>query len=159
MSDGGATDAIFNVCPLQEKYIAANKLYYFTFVDLEIACQRKFYGGPQEASDRGMCCACHPVHVLQGPESSSTPVCHGSFSTLMTWCSSWKPRSAPQVKTWEASMKSKWLRVNMKKTRFLVSGVGHGVPKKYASIPVMYALVLVTSPVHALGPQGVQWHY
>ena len=36
----GTTDAIFVVWQLQEKYIAANKLLYFAFVDLEKAFDR-----------------------------------------------------------------------------------------------------------------------
>ena len=31
----GTTDAIFIICQLQEKYLAANKPLYFAFVDLE----------------------------------------------------------------------------------------------------------------------------
>ena len=45
----GNTDAIFIICQLQEKYIAANKLLYFAFVDLEKAFDMevgKFFGGP-----------------------------------------------------------------------------------------------------------------
>ena len=37
MSGRGTTDAIFIVCQLQEKHSAANKPFYMTFVDLEIA--------------------------------------------------------------------------------------------------------------------------
>ena len=36
----GTTDAIFIICQLQEKYIAANKPLYFAFVDLEKAFDR-----------------------------------------------------------------------------------------------------------------------
>ena len=36
----GTTDAIFIICQLQEKYIAANKPLYFAFVDLEKAFNR-----------------------------------------------------------------------------------------------------------------------
>ena len=36
----GTTDAIFIVCQLQEKYIAAKKLLYFAFVDIEKAFDR-----------------------------------------------------------------------------------------------------------------------
>ena len=45
---GGATDAIFIIHQLQEKYIAANKPLYFDFVDLEKALTAypgKFFGG------------------------------------------------------------------------------------------------------------------
>ena len=44
----GTTDAIFIIRQLQ-KYIAANKLLYFAFVDLEKAFDMevgKFFGGP-----------------------------------------------------------------------------------------------------------------
>ena len=37
MSGRGTTDAIFIVCQLQEKHLAANKLLYMAFVDLEKA--------------------------------------------------------------------------------------------------------------------------
>ena len=40
VSGRGTTDVIFVVCQLQEKYIAANKLLYFAFVDLEKALDR-----------------------------------------------------------------------------------------------------------------------
>ena len=36
MSGCGITDAIFIICQLQEKHLAANKLLYMAFVDLEI---------------------------------------------------------------------------------------------------------------------------
>ena len=48
-----------------------------------------------------------------------------------------------KLKAWKAGMESKELHVNMKKTRFLVSGVGHAVVKLYlASTPVLPALEL-----------------
>ena len=37
MSGRGTTDAIFIVCQLQEKHLAANKPLYMAFVDLEKA--------------------------------------------------------------------------------------------------------------------------
>ena len=40
MSGRGTTDAIFIVRQLQEKHLAANKLLYMAFVDLEIAFDR-----------------------------------------------------------------------------------------------------------------------
>ena len=52
---------------------------------------------------------------------SSTLVCHGSFSTLMTWCSLWTPRR---------SVAGKGLCLNTKKTKFLVSGVCNDVLTK-----------------------------
>ena len=53
-------------------------------------------------------------------------VCHWGFSTLMTWCSS----RTPTQQEWISK-----LRVNMKKVKFPVSGVGHGVRKKSGKYP------------------------
>ena len=41
----------------------------------------------------------------------------------------------PKLKAWEAGMESKRLHVNIKKTKFLVSAVGHDVPKKSGKYP------------------------
>ena len=79
----GTTDAIFIVCQLQEKYIAAKKVLYFAFVDLEKA----FDSVPRRVLwwGWGMGCACHAGHVLQCPES-----CAGPWSAQRgVWCRSW----------------------------------------------------------------------
>ena len=82
----GTTHAIFVVCQLQQKYIAANKLLYFASVDFEKAFDR----------------------VLM----------------KVQW---WANESISNFKAWKAGMEGKWIRVNTKKTKFLVSGVGQGV--------------------------------
>ena len=69
----GTTDTMFIVHQLQEKYLAAKKLLYFTFVDLKpSSCVKE---GPvvglKDPRGRGIGCACHPGHVLQGPGSCS----------------------------------------------------------------------------------------
>ena len=61
----GTTDAIFIICQLQEKCIAAaNKQLYFAFVDLEKAFDRVprkvLCWGLEEPGCGRMSCACHP---------------------------------------------------------------------------------------------------
>ena len=66
-----ATDAIFIVRQLQEKYIAAKKLLYIAFVDLERAFdhvpRKVIWWVLRSLGGQGMGCAGHPGHVLQGP--------------------------------------------------------------------------------------------
>ena len=45
-----------------------------------------------------------------------------------------------KLKAWKTGMESKGLHVNMKKTKFLVSGVGHDVPKKSGKYPCAVCL-------------------
>ena len=53
-----------------------------------------------------------------------------------------------KLNAWKASMGSKRLHVNMKKIKFLVPGVGHGMLKKSGSTPVLVAAVVsaITPP-------------
>ena len=71
--------------------------------------------------------------------ASSALVCHGSFSMLMTCCSSQTPRRSVspklKLKAWKAGMESKGLRFNMKKTKFMVSGVDLDVLQKSGKYP------------------------
>ena len=72
------------------------------------------------------------------PRVSSTLVYHGSFSMLMTWCSSQTSKRSVSPSTRRGTttgMESKGLRVNMKKTKFLVSGDGHDVLQKSGKYP------------------------
>ena len=68
----GTTDALYMVRQLQEKYIAANKLFYFAFVDFEKAFDRvpkKDLWWALRSLVVGMGCDCHPGHVLKCPDS------------------------------------------------------------------------------------------
>ena len=79
---------------VQERYIAANKLLYLAFVDNgksfgRVPCTeegpRVWLKGPR---GRGMCCECHPGHVLQCLVS-----CVGKWSVHWgvgrgSWCAS-----------------------------------------------------------------------
>ena len=96
------TDAIFIVRQQQEKYIANNKLPYFAFVDLEKAFDHVPRKVPWWALRR-LGVKDWAVRIIQ--------------------CIS-------KLKAWEAGVESKGLHVNMKKTKFLVSGDGHDVLKK-----------------------------
>ena len=70
---GGTTGSIFVVRQLQEKYIAANKLRYFTVVDpqesFDHISRKVLWWALKEPQGCGMGCACHSRHVLQFPES------------------------------------------------------------------------------------------
>ena len=59
--------------------------------------------------------------------TSFAPMCPGSFSTLMTWCSLWNNLGNVSLSSrpgaWKAGMESKGLHVNVKKTKLLVSWV------------------------------------
>ena len=86
---------------------------------------------------------------------SSALVFHGSFSLLMTWCF--------VHKAWQACTESKALHVNMKKTKFMVYGVGLDVLKTSGKCTCVSAgRVSTTSHVlslQAVGPQDVQQHH
>ena len=67
---------------------------------------------------------------------SSARVCHGSFSTLMTWSSSdTQEEFISELKAWKAGMESKGTYVKMKKNKFLVFGDGHYVLMKSGKYP------------------------
>ena len=63
----GTTDTIFIIRHLQEKYIAANKPLYFTFVDLGFrpSTQENSLVGLEELGSGGVGCTCHPAHVYR----------------------------------------------------------------------------------------------
>ena len=71
--------------------------------------------------------------------ASSALVCHGSFSILIAWCSSQTPRRSnvvsPRLKALTAGMECKGLRVNMKKTKFMVNGADLDVLQKSDNYP------------------------
>ena len=73
MPGRGTADAIFVVRQQQEKYIAANKLLHFAFIDLEKArdlVPRKVpWWASKEPLVLGIGCVCHAGQVLQCPES------------------------------------------------------------------------------------------
>ena len=155
-------------------YIAANKLLYFAFIDLEKA----FDYVPRKViwwALRSLGVKERAVSVIQGIYSnarvlcvsmvstvrssawelalflahcssswcwrqlcvSSAQVCLGGFFTWMTWCSSWTPRKSVslKLKEWKSGMESRGLCVNMKETKFLVSGHRHDVLKKSGKYP------------------------
>ena len=67
MSGRGTTDAIFIVRQLQEKHLAANKLLYMAFVDLEKSIRSGPTGchlvGNAKIRNRRVASAPCPVHV------------------------------------------------------------------------------------------------
>ena len=72
----GTTDAIFIIRQSKEKYIAANKLLYFAFVDLEKAffrpsTQESSLVGLEEFGSGGVGCMCHPGHVIPMSKAAS----------------------------------------------------------------------------------------
>ena len=73
-------------------------------------------------------------------------VCNGSFFMRMTWCSSQTPgkESISKHKAWKAGMKNKGLRVNMTKTKFMVSGVDLDVLQKSGKYCVVLSAVRVS---------------
>ena len=102
----GITDAIFIFHQLKEKYIAAKKLLYFAFVE-ECVIQGMYSNAWSHMPVNGQCNEEFGVgvgvhqHSILSPllfilvlEAcvSSAPVYHGSFSKLMTWCSSQTPK-------------------------------------------------------------------
>ena len=164
---GGTTDAIVIVRQLQEKYIAAKKLLYFAFVDLEKAFDRvprkilwwamrklgieewairviqgiysnarsRVRVNRQYSKEFGV-----GVGVHQGSELSplffimvlETLSCE--FSLVVPWeilyaddlviIADSMGECITKLKAWKANMEEKGLRVNMKKTKILVSGLG-----------------------------------
>ena len=68
-----------------------------------------------------------------------------------------------KLKAWQVGMESKELHVNMKKTKFLVSGVG--CRQEIWQVPrccLLYGCRQQLNPVltmHAVGAQEVQWHH
>ena len=116
----GTTDTIFVVFQLQE-YIAANKLVYFAFVDLGKAfdcVSRKVLWWALESLRVMEWAVCHSGHVLQCSES-----CTGHWSP--------QEECISKLNAWKTGMESKGLLISMKKTRFLVSGPGQDVLKKF----------------------------
>ena len=74
--------------------------------------------------------------------TSFSLVCHGNFSMLMTWCSSWTSRR-------NASPTSRHGRLvwKLKNTKFMVSSVGLDVQRNLVNIPVLPAARLsATTP-------------
>ena len=70
--------------------------------------------------------------------ASSAMVCHESFSMLMSddlMLIAVTQEYISKLKAWKASMESKGLRVNMKKTKFMVSGVDLDVLQKSGKYP------------------------
>ena len=66
-----------------------------------------------------------------------------------------------KLKVWKAGMESEGLHVNMRKTKFLVSGDGHDVLKKSVKYPCALSCSGVEQlhpvlTVYAVGPQEVQ---
>ena len=70
-----------------------------------------------------------------------------------------------KLKAWKAGMESKELHVNMKKTKFLVSGGDQDVLQKSDKYPcavccsgVSRNSILCSQLMYAVGPQDMQWH-
>ena len=150
----GTTDAIFVVRQLQEKYLAANKRLYMSFIDLEKAFDRvprkviwwalrKL--GVEEWIVRlvqGMYAnARSPVHVVEGYSEEfevKVGVHQGSvLSPLLfiivlealsrEFCSGVSEsleESVRRLLTWKEEMEKKGLRVNAGKTKIMICGTG-----------------------------------
>ena len=64
-----------------------------------------------------------------------------------------------KLNAWKDGRESKWLHVNMKKTKFLVSGDDQAVLQKFESTPVLSALVVLAKTQScAHSAQDMQWH-
>ena len=179
MSGRGTTDAIFIVRQLQEKHLAANKLLYMAFVDLEKAFDRVprdviWWGmrklgidewlvrlvqsmykdvrsrvrvGSGYSEEFGVKVGVHQgsvlspllfIIVLEALSREFRTGCPWVLlyaDDLMISAESMEELLV-KLKTWKAEMERKGLRVNMGKTKIMVSGPNLDLLKNLERIPV-----------------------
>ena len=178
MSGRGTTDAIFIVRQLQEKHLAANKLLYMAFVDLEKAFDRvprdviwwamrklgidewlvrlvqsmykdlrsRVRVGSGYSEEFGVKVGVHQgsvlspllfIIVLEALSREFRTGCPWELlyaDDLMISAESMEELLV-KLKTWKAEMESKGLRVNMGKTKIMVSGPNLDLLKKSGKDP------------------------
>ena len=117
----------------------------------------------QYSKEFGMRVGVHQGSVLSPPlfilvlEALSHEFCTGVlwehlYADDLLFIADTQEECISRLKVWKAGLESKGLHVNMKKIKFLVSGVGHYVLKKSAKYPVLSAVVvLATTPFSAHG--------
>ena len=95
---------------------------------------------------------------------SSTLMCHGSSSTLMTWCSSRTPKrsASPSSRRGRLAWKVKGSESTWRRPSSWSLEMARMSSRKLASTPVLSAVVVSTEtlvlPMFAVCPQDVQWH-
>jgi hypothetical protein len=157
----GTTDAMFTVRQLQEKYIAAKKPLFFAFVDLEKAFDRV----PRKVlwwALRSLGVEEWTVRVIQAmyANARSRVRVNGQYSEefgvgvgvhqgsvlspllfiilfaddLVVMAESLEDCTA-KLKAWKTGMENKGLRVNMRKTKIMLSGLGLDLLKDTGAFP------------------------
>ena len=157
----GTTGAIFVVRQLQEKYISANKLLYFAFVEHEKAFDRVpsractsvpgAVCGSIVSTVRSLAWELGIIKVLSLAQCSSL-VCHGSFSTLITWCSSRTSRRSASLSSRRGRLgwKVKGSVSTWRRPSAWSSVLAMMSSRNLASIPVLFnVVVLATTPSRA----------
>ena len=171
MSGRGTTDAIFIVRQLQEKHLAANKLLYMAFVDLEKAFDRvprdviwwamrkleiddwlvrlvrsmykdvrsRVRVGSGYSEEFGVKVGVHQgsvlslllfIIVLEALSREFLTGCPWELLYADDLMISAESMELVKLKTWKAEMERKGLRVNMGKTKIMVSGPNLDLLKK-----------------------------
>ena len=137
MSGRGTTDAIFIVRQLQEKHLAANKPLYMAFVDLEKAFARVprvviWWAMRKLGIDEWLV---RLVQSMYKDVRSRVRVGDGYSEEFGVGVGVHQGSGSMEellvkVKTWKTEMEKKGLRVNMRKTKIMESGINLDVLKK-----------------------------
>ena len=139
MSGRGTTDAIFIVRQLQEKHLTAKKTLYMAFVDLEKAFDRVlgdviWWAMRKLGIDKWLV---HLVQSMYTDVRSRVRVGNGYSEEfgVAVGVHQGSVLSPLLLKTWKTEMEKKGLRVNMGKTKIMVSGMDLDLLKKSGKDP------------------------